>query len=238
MTTPQYSSFEPRFDSETAPVTEVSLRPRPPVVSPLSSPPPLTPTQPPPPSPTSSESSVPPELTFDIHEVGPRNVMIKRLCGALLHGKSQTDGQPAGLETADHAKSIAVDIEQVIYTTMGQSNAEKARLKFNQLHANLRSNIPLCEGLLSGEISPERFVSMKAEELGSDELLNKRLEVRDYAKKAALSEWGEKRVTDQFKCQKCGERKTTYFQMQTRSADEPMTTFVTCVNCGNAWKFC
>jgi transcription elongation factor S-II len=26
-------------------------------------------------------------------------------------------------------------------------------------------------------------------------------------------------------------------QMQTRSADEPMTTFVTCVNCGNKWKF-
>lgn len=33
-------------------------------------------------------------------------------------------------------------------------------------------------------------------------------------------------------------RKTTYYQMQTRSADEPMTTFVTCVNCGNRWKFC
>jgi hypothetical protein len=25
-------------------------------------------------------------------------------------------------------------------------------------------------------------------------------------------------------------------QMQTRSADEPMTTFVSCVACGNKWK--
>tara|TARA_Y100001936_G_scaffold89712_2_gene88300 strand:- start:1448 stop:1984 length:537 start_codon:yes stop_codon:yes gene_type:complete len=32
-------------------------------------------------------------------------------------------------------------------------------------------------------------------------------------------------------------RKTTYYQMQTRSADEPMTTFVTCHNCGKHWKF-
>eukprot|EP00439_Symbiodinium_sp_Y106_P042252 s4841_g5.t1 len=32
--------------------------------------------------------------------------------------------------------------------------------------------------------------------------------------------------------------KTTYFQMQTRSSDEPMTTFVTCLTCGNRWKFC
>jgi transcription elongation factor S-II len=30
----------------------------------------------------------------------------------------------------------------------------------------------------------------------------------------------------------------TYYQLQTRSADEPMTTFVTCVNCDNRWKFC
>lgn len=39
-----------------------------------------------------------------------------------------------------------------------------------------------------------------------------------------------------FKCGKCKSNKTTYYQMQTRSADEPMTTFVTCTNCGNRWK--
>jgi DNA-directed RNA polymerase subunit M/transcription elongation factor TFIIS len=40
----------------------------------------------------------------------------------------------------------------------------------------------------------------------------------------------------QFKCGKCKSKKTTYYQMQTRSADEPMTTFVTCTGCGNRWK--
>lgn len=39
-----------------------------------------------------------------------------------------------------------------------------------------------------------------------------------------------------FKCGKCKSMKTTYYQMQTRSADEPMTTFVTCINCNNRWK--
>ena len=39
-----------------------------------------------------------------------------------------------------------------------------------------------------------------------------------------------------FKCAKCKHRKTTYYSMQTRSADEPMTNFITCLNCGNRWK--
>tara|TARA_Y100000816_G_C26103998_1_gene585992 strand:- start:2341 stop:2793 length:453 start_codon:yes stop_codon:yes gene_type:complete len=39
-----------------------------------------------------------------------------------------------------------------------------------------------------------------------------------------------------FKCPKCKHRKTTYYSMQTRSADEPMTNFITCLNCGNRWK--
>jgi transcription elongation factor S-II len=32
-------------------------------------------------------------------------------------------------------------------------------------------------------------------------------------------------ATDIFKCGRCKQRKCTYYQMQTRSADEPMTTF-------------
>ena len=39
-----------------------------------------------------------------------------------------------------------------------------------------------------------------------------------------------------FKCGKCKSKKTTYYQMQTRSADEPMTTYVTCLGCNNRWK--
>ena len=46
----------------------------------------------------------------------------------------------------------------------------------------------------------------------------------------------EEDYTGLFKCGKCKSTKTTYYQMQTRSADEPMTTYVTCTNCGNRWK--
>lgn len=42
--------------------------------------------------------------------------------------------------------------------------------------------------------------------------------------------------TDNFTCRKCKSKNCSYYQLQTRSADEPMTTFVTCIDCGNRWK--
>ena len=43
-------------------------------------------------------------------------------------------------------------------------------------------------------------------------------------------------ATDEFKCYKCKNRKCTYYQLQTRSGDEPMTTFIMCLVCGSSWK--
>lgn len=42
--------------------------------------------------------------------------------------------------------------------------------------------------------------------------------------------------TDNFTCYKCKSKECSYYQLQTRSADEPMTTFVTCISCGTRWK--
>ena len=43
-------------------------------------------------------------------------------------------------------------------------------------------------------------------------------------------------MTDVFKCRKCGSRSCSYYEIQTRSADEPMTQFINCLNCGNRWR--
>lgn len=70
---------------------------------------------------------------------------------------------------------------------------------------------------------------------------DRKKEIEDMREKnlaAAQSARDTEAETDQFKCGRCSKRKCKYYQLQTRSADEPMTTFVTCVNCGNRWKFC
>ena len=40
-----------------------------------------------------------------------------------------------------------------------------------------------------------------------------------------------------FACIKCKSKLTQYYEMQTRSADEPMTVFASCTQCGANWKF-
>ena len=60
------------------------------------------------------------------------------------------------------------------------------------------------------------------------------LKSKDLAMEAAKAK--EEDYSGLFKCGKCKGVKTTYYQMQTRSADEPMTTYVTCKSCGNRWK--
>lgn len=53
---------------------------------------------------------------------------------------------------------------------------------------------------------------------------------------SAMAAQPEKSISDQLECGKCKQRKVSYSQAQTRSADEPMTTFCECTVCGNRWK--
>jgi len=49
-------------------------------------------------------------------------------------------------------------------------------------------------------------------------------------------EMKQEAMTDAFKCRKCGSRDCSYYEVQTRSADEPMTQFINCLNCDCRWK--
>merc|ERR1712139_642147 len=93
-----------------------------------------------------------------------------------------------------------------------------------------------------GGITPEQVPTLTAEEMASDEKQAERAKLRKYSMEEIQSDWalknGQQRITGMFTCGKCKGVKTTYFQMQTRSSDEPMTTFVTCLSCNNRWKFC
>jgi DNA-directed RNA polymerase subunit M/transcription elongation factor TFIIS len=62
--------------------------------------------------------------------------------------------------------------------------------------------------------------------------------IEEKNKKELNSNIAQVATTDAFTCSKCKSKKCTYYQLQTRSADEGITTFVTCLDCGKQWKMC
>lgn len=43
-------------------------------------------------------------------------------------------------------------------------------------------------------------------------------------------------MTDTFTCRRCKSKKVTYYTQQVRSADEPMSIFCQCADCGTRWR--
>ena len=82
---------------------------------------------------------------------------------------------------------------------------------------------------------------MEANQLASEAKQGERTQTLKQNLEARRTDWQQEqdRKSDKegfFTCFKCGSKKTSFFQMQTRGADEPMTNFVTCLSCGKRWR--
>ena len=79
---------------------------------------------------------------------------------------------------------------------------------------------------------------MKETELGSEEYQKRIKKQEEYALEAtrtdAEAEYRASRAADSgmYYCGKCRSKKVSVRFMQTRGADEPMTEFYTCMDCG------
>ncbi|XP_057256940.1 transcription elongation factor A protein 2 isoform X1 [Pezoporus wallicus] len=162
---------------------------------------------------------------------------VRNKCREMLTAALQADDDYVAIG-AD-CEHIAAQIEECIYqdvknTDMKYKNRVRSRI------SNLKDskNPELKKNVLCGAITPEQIAVMTSEEMASNELK----EIRKAMTKEAIREHQMAKTggtqTDLFTCGKCKKKNCTYTQVQTRSSDEPMTTFVVCNECGNRWKFC
>ena len=92
---------------------------------------------------------------------------------------------------------------------------------------------------MNGDIKSEELASMDVIKMITKEKQDQIVETKKNKVNSFQSDWDKKhrKVTNGvYKCRKCGGSKTTQQEMQTRSADEPMTIFITCLDCDNQWK--
>ena len=115
-------------------------------------------------------------------------------------------------------------------------NAKFVRIYVDRLRSvfiNL-SNTDLVIRLTEGHIKAQDIAFLSHQEMAPGQwtdLINQKM-IKDKHK----FEMNVQSATDTFTCRKCHKNQCTYYQQQTRSADEPMTTFVQCINCDNRWK--
>jgi transcription elongation factor S-II len=113
---------------------------------------------------------------------------------------------------------------------------ELYKTHLRSVYINLKNNPTLVAsiGLEEGQIKPHEVAFMSHQDLMPERwsALIEKKEKED----ANRYECNIQAATDTFTCRKCRSKKCTYTQIQTRAADEGMTTFVSCLDCGTRWK--
>lgn len=128
-------------------------------------------------------------------------------------------------------------IENVIYNKLKGDSPYTNRV-LEILH-NLKTNEDFKKKVVNGELSPEQLATMDVIEMLDKNKKKEINEAKENKVNSVRSDWEEthsKVTSGVYKCKKCGGDKTKQHEMQTRSADEPMTIFITCTECGNSWR--
>lgn len=105
--------------------------------------------------------------------------------------------------------------------------------RLRSIYVNLK-NPELVISVINGEILPQVLAFSTHQEMKPDmwrSLIDKKVK-RDASKYTNNIQAS----TDMFTCNKCNSKKCYYYELQTRSADEPMTVFITCLDCGKQWR--
>ena len=106
--------------------------------------------------------------------------------------------------------------------------------RLRSMMTNISKHKELREQILTDGITPEELSKISHQEMNPERwrILIEQKSKKDQSRFENLLQAS----TDMFTCKKCKSKKCTYYELQTRSADEPATIFVTCLDCGKNWK--
>jgi transcription elongation factor S-II len=151
------------------------------------------------------------------------------------------------LEEILESDTLAINVEKSVFNyTIQESSARKIVKKWDNpyfvqiyidrmrsIYINLK-NEEFKQQIKTGEITPQQLSSMTHQEMNPQRW--KEYIERKIKKDNSRLNTNVEASTDMFTCKKCKSKRCTYYELQTRSADEPMTIFVTCLDCGKNFK--
>ncbi len=175
-----------------------------------------------------------------------RQRMVRILSGPI------TKHVPSG--TADEVQQAAARLEASLFTSTKGASVRPAGLptygdQIRSFVLNMGRNPKLVLGVFEDTIDLDRLAVADPSELATSEFKEQAAKEKQAAAEEVQLDWqrkhgkdqlkaaGLKPVSGQFKCPRCKGSNTDYYEKQTRSADEPMTVFNECLDCGKRWRF-
>lgn len=137
------------------------------------------------------------------------------------------------------AISLETDVFQLFKKDIMMGKTNEYKKKAHLLYMKISSNKELRGKILNDEIKTDELVLMNEEQLTNKEIIDKRNKKIEEDFNARRNDWNklqQKGKEGFYTCFKCRTNNTSYYQAQTRRADEGMTTFVECHTCNNRWK--
>lgn len=164
---------------------------------------------------------------------------VRDRCRELLAKAMMKGFEKVTIEEEIKFHNLAADVEDCVFGEFRDTgNKYKQRVRSRVSNLGDPKNPSLKHNVMSGTIPPSKIATMTTEEMASDAMKQLRKQLTKEAIRDSQMAMQGGTETDLLKCSKCKNRKCTYTQAQTRSADEPMTTFALCLHCGHRWKFC
>lgn len=165
---------------------------------------------------------------------------IRNKCAILFQRVLEDEKMARNIEKNIFNHMIRICKERVVQLSWKNNIFKNMYLsKIRAIYSNLKEdsyieNKNLKEKVKKGEIKIEDLPKLSAYDIFPEnwkDIIEAKIK-RDKLKYELKPE----AMTDMFKCRKCSSRSCSYYEMQTRSSDEPMTQFITCLDCGNHWR--
>lgn len=164
-----------------------------------------------------------------------RNFTLQSISDGLLLEYKTNPAEKERLKPTANIK--AVEIERALKEKTSNENEYRMEARNLSTFIFMKANVELRRTILDGSANCKAFV-IRPEGFLNKTAKDKMEEVSRKLLDAANADYDKKMIRESslYQCKKCGSRKISKEEKQTRSGDEPMTSFFKCIDCGNGWK--
>jgi len=160
------------------------------------------------------------------------NVMKRKRCEKIFSEELESQGV-----ASNNAIIISRRIMEVVFSSFPEPEKQHIELINFIRNSKINSEFKIVERLKDGTLKPEDFAQYTKDDVKTSKLIEQEKKLKEESDKLVAIPHPKMEATRQFTCKHCKSKNTYHSQLQIRSADEGMTSIVTCIDCGKTSRY-